>query len=715
MLNETFWHRLEPRQNSGQEERSKSNSVAFASFKRHETSLHYHFAETGEWSALRRGSIMAWQHIQAGADVLGQFAKKKSIDAIAEMIWNSLDAEAETVNVEIESSHLGEDPNSAAHVVSVEVVDNGHGITPDLAHSTFTTLGNSWKKGLNGRSLNNLRPLHGQAGRGRFFAYSIGHLAKWTTVSQPSDSLTRRQIEISGDSDRIDGFEISESVETDSATGTTVKISVEQGRPNNALLSDHAHTELAAIFAPYLLYNDDLRIRFNGLSIDPRPFIVGEPKDMTFEGDAPEMFELLGQPVLTIVDWNDEMTSAPGVVLCTADGASLLELEKTSPPGNIRSTAYLRWNGWATTGADLLMVRAEHPEIVTWAIDTLRIHVSERSAAIQESIIDELKRADAYPYENEISDPVEVAERDMFDLVAVTARGALRSGNRRQISMTTKLMRLALQQRPEELDKILEEVLNLSDEERADLNQLLQHSSLGAIISAASEVTRRLDLIAALRHMMYDPELSEAFREIDQLHPLIRDNAWIFGETWQLTASEKSLRTVLRSVIGDDVVLEDDLEEFLGDAQEGDRRRIDLLLQRTQYGPEDFRHRLVVELKRPSVPLGVDESQQITSYATRLSAHQGAGRSKWTFVLIGSGIKDELKPQLNQLNRKKGHLLNGEDFDVFVTSWGDQLNECENRYRFYYEQLKSSATIDESVLRMRQRYSHLLPGAPIIE
>jgi hypothetical protein len=111
----------------------------------------------------------------------------------------------------------------------------------------------------------------------------------------------------------------------------------------------------------------------------------------------------------------------------------------------------------------------------------------------------------------------------------------------------------------------------------------------------------------------------------------------------------------------------------------------------------------------------VDEAQQITRYATRLSTHQGAGAAKWTFVLIGSGIKDELKPQLNQLNRKKGHLLNGEEFDVFVTTWGDQLNECEDRYRFYYDQLQSSATIDDSVMRMRQRYIHLLPDAPIDE
>jgi hypothetical protein len=630
------------------------------------------------------------------------------------MIWNSLDAEATEVNVTIETSSLDESTDAATHVSSITVEDNGHGITPQVADSAFTVLGNSWKKGLNGRSLNNLRALHGQEGRGRFFAYSLGHLARWRSVSQADGPTHNVLIEISGDSTRIDGFEISEPTESDRPTGTSLKIAVEQGRPLSALLLDSVHSELAAIFAPHLLYNPDLLIRFNGVRIDPRPFIVGEPIDITFEFDAPEAFELAGRPILTLVDWNDDMRTAPGVVLCTAEGASLLELERTAPPGNIRTTAYLRWSGWATTGSDLLLVRTQHPEIINWAIDLLKEHVAARSAAIQESIIEELKQANAYPYADEIDDPLQMAERDVFDLVAVTARSALRGPGRRQLTMTTKLLRVALQERPEELDTILEEALNLTVEERQDLAQLLKHSPLSAIIGAASEVTKRLDLLAGLRHFNYDPDVSPEFREVDQLHPLVKDNTWLFGESWQLTASERTLKTIIRDVVDSDVVLEDDLEAFLAESVEGDRRRIDLLLQRTHFGPGDVKHRLVVELKRPSVKLGINEAQQITGYATRLAEHPGLGTSKWTFILIGSEIKDELKPQLNQPNRDKGEFMRAPEdkFSVFVTTWGELIDDCEDRYRFYRNQLESSASFDVSVMRMRERYSHLLPGPP---
>jgi hypothetical protein len=38
-------------------------------------------------------------------------------------------------------------------------------------------------------------------------------------------------------------------------------------------------------------------------------------------------------------------------------------------------------------------------------------------------------------------------------------------------------------------------------------------------------------------------------REVDQLHPLVRDNVWLFGESWRLSASEAGPTNVLRATI----------------------------------------------------------------------------------------------------------------------------------------------------------------------
>jgi hypothetical protein len=45
---------------------------------------------------------VAWVPIRAGQDHLQQYARQSAIDAVAELIWNGLDAEADTVDVDAE-------------------------------------------------------------------------------------------------------------------------------------------------------------------------------------------------------------------------------------------------------------------------------------------------------------------------------------------------------------------------------------------------------------------------------------------------------------------------------------------------------------------------------------------------------------------------------------------------------------------------------------
>src|SRR5207249_1018716 len=92
--------------------------------------------------------------VNAGHDHLLQFSRRPPIDALTELIWNSLDAEADLVDVEIQTSALGPGDSELEHITEITITDNGHGITPDIATRGFGSLGDSWKKALNGRTLN---------------------------------------------------------------------------------------------------------------------------------------------------------------------------------------------------------------------------------------------------------------------------------------------------------------------------------------------------------------------------------------------------------------------------------------------------------------------------------------------------------------------------------------------------------------------------------
>jgi len=659
---------------------------------------------------------MVWRKIEAGQDHLLQYTKRPPVEALAELVWNALDAEADLVEIEIAIDSLGPASREHSFVTEVRVKDNGHGMTLEVADRAFPKLGDSWKLGLNKRSLHNLRILHGSQGRGRFFAYSIGNRAHWSSIYAKESVF--HGIEISGNADKIDGFQIDDLGEIQAdKTGTEVRINVGQGRPNTALLRDDLHLLIIAKFAPHLLGNPDIQINLNGRPLDVLPLIDGEPIDVPLDIESAELggYE---QPVLTIVDWTDEMKESPGLVLCTADGASLVEVPKTSPPGNIRSTGYARWSGWDAPGvADLHVIPMQHPLVVDSARELLAKHVQERTGAMAATIVAVLREENAYPYPDEASDPVQDAERQIFDLVAVTARTPLSRVSRSQRKMTAQLLQLALQERPESLDLILAEALALSPTERDELADLLKLSTLTSIISAAAEVSKRLDLLMTLRHVIYTPGVASSMREVDQLHPLVKDNVWLFGEGWRLSGSEIGLTNVLRSVVGDDVALEDDLVQQGRQVllPEGKRGRVDLLLQRTVIGPSERQDRLVVELKRPSVKLGDEELTQVRKYARALTSHPGAGPSHWTFWLVGSEVKtgrESIESELNQKNRQHGHIAETEHFDIHVVTWGELLDRAERNLHFYRDRLNYSASQDDAVERVRRRHEELLPVEP---
>ena len=94
--------------------------------------------------------------VQAQEDFVEKLAAARPAQALAELIWNGMDAEARKVTVEADRGPLG--------ISSIRVWDNGHGIAPEEAEALFTSLGGSWKRAAR-QSKHGERILHGEEGR----------------------------------------------------------------------------------------------------------------------------------------------------------------------------------------------------------------------------------------------------------------------------------------------------------------------------------------------------------------------------------------------------------------------------------------------------------------------------------------------------------------------------------------------------------------------
>ncbi|WP_156893776.1 hypothetical protein [Actinokineospora enzanensis] len=439
--------------------------------------------------------------------------------------------------------------------------------------------------------------------------------------------------------------------------------------------------------------------------------IEGEPFDVAL--DQLPAGQLGGHevPKLTIVDWTDRMGRVPALMLCNENGMALVAADRPKANPAVKSTGYLCWSGFVDSPADLALAHVHHHDLLEEATRVYEEHVRERLGATTATVVARIQADGIYPYPTDrVDDPILSVERDMFDLVAVTARGTLTGGNRQQREMNSRLIKLALEERSESLDTVLAATLEMSHEERDQLAYMLRQSSLGHIVGAATEVTQRVDLILALRQAIYGSDMRRRMREVDQLHPLVKDNAWLFGEGWRLSRSEPGLTTVLRDVLRDDVLLEADLIASGGRVLRDNGRvgRLDLVLQRTIHTP-DLQHRLVIELKRPKVALGDKELRQVRSYARALSKNAATGRGKWTFWLVGASISEEIEDEVNQTDREWGHVTKQADYDIYVTQWGRLLDDAAKRLEFYREQLRYDISQEEAVARVRERHSALLP------
>lgn len=120
--------------------------------------------------------------VEVQADFIERQAKSKPVQAVAELIWNALDADATRVDVRLEYGELG--------MTRIVVRDNGHGLPHEDAPKLFARLGGSWKK-QGGRTKTKNRVLHGYEGRGRFKVFALGRVADWRVTYRSEDGELR--------------------------------------------------------------------------------------------------------------------------------------------------------------------------------------------------------------------------------------------------------------------------------------------------------------------------------------------------------------------------------------------------------------------------------------------------------------------------------------------------------------------------------------------
>lgn len=638
---------------------------------------------------------MTRHHLEPRADFVERSIRTSPIKALAELVWNSLDADADEVVVRYERSPLG-------GIDAIEVRDNGLGMTREHAIAGFRSLGGSWKE-VEKQSRKHKRRLHGRQGRGRLLAFSLrGSKVTWETVAAVDDHHEKTIITV--DAEDRDYFDVSDAVVTQSPVGTAVRV---EGITDvvRGIEGEGAWLDLVTEFALYIeQYKPQIVV--DDRELDPAPLQSSRTEYRLEEVDPED------PPILTIVEWTIEVP--PTVYLCDQTGVALDFVRAPRTPGAFHYTAYLRWDRIDEYATDLALVESGHP-VLSPAVDAARQQIVEHFKNLERerrrTVIEEWQKEQVYPYEQPAADRLEEAKRELFDVVAVTAAPAVNAAeDKTSRRLALRLLRQAVEHEPSSVERILQEVIQLGPEQLEEFRHLLERTSLTAIIRASTSITNRLDFLAALRIMVFDPGVKGKVRERSQLHRILENETWVFGEQFSLTASDQTLTTALQqhiSYLGRDELAPE--KEVLD--EEGHRRILDLLLARSvPHGRQEHEH-LVVELKAPEVRLTDNEIGQLIGYARMVARDQRFDRLnvQWDFILVGNAMNEEARERSSQEGKDLGLVWDRDRIRVWVRTWSEVIDAAEYRLQFVKERLGYSPSDELALDYLRRTHAQFVP------
>jgi hypothetical protein len=125
---------------------------------------------------------------------------------------------------------------------------------------------------------------------------------------------------------------------------------------------------------------------------------------------------------------------------------------------------------------------------------------------------------------------------------------------------------------------------------------------------------------------------------------------------------------------------------------------------------------LVVELKRPGVPVGLAEINQISKYAAsiekdgRFAVREGV---VWRYWVISDTLDEMGKWEAEKDQTGRGIIRDTPKSKIYIRTWDQLIEENKAKYQFIQERLNFSANDERAMSYLRSEYSALLDGVAV--
>ena len=599
------------------------------------------------------------------------------LSSIAEYIWNGFDAEATEINIIMQSDDLG-------RISELKIIDNGCGIADPNRFSLFYES----NKQINFGTAKNLSHIHVNNGIGRLTFFTFSSSAQWDTIYEKEGKRYSYSININHK--QLDNYDISEEVETDKKTGTTVFFDDIHTITSNDF-NDDLNIYLYREFSWFLELNSmkNFSIKINDMDLDYKS---------NFISDFTELEHKIGQYLfnLKFIRWSQSLKNEYSRYYCINSKGE--EIDKNTTTLNnkgdhfshsvfVKSEFFDQEHfGWRNI---------QNKQIYNSLIHFINQQLQNRRKIFLKTksdvIIDEFRRNNAFPrFSNNTWDQYRKAELEDFikELYQVEPK-IFSSLNIEQKKVFVHFLNLILDsdERTKLID-VLGEIIKLTSSDLEHLSESLKVTKLTNIIKTVRLIEDRYRAIDQLRNLVFNQDLEA--NERDHIQKFVENHYWIFGEQYHLvTAAEPKFEEALRRYTyllrGEKPIVSIDHPDK--------NKEMDIFMVRQLLNNSSINN-VVVELKHPQKKLGSKELEQVKKYMGVILEQDefNASNVTWEFYLIGNDF-DKSKYIEREIQSAKSHGEKSlvqvvDNYKIYVKKWSEIFTEFDLRHKFLYDKLE---------------------------
>lgn len=613
-------------------------------------------------------------------------------EAVCEYIWNGFEANAKNVTVSVKENEL-------SGIESISIKDDGDGIAFDDLSETFGAFLVSKKNSLSLKA-----KTKANKGKGRFSFGIFSSFAKWETSYKDGDAVRSFSIMLDSANKQNVVCDDEPHLVDNTATGTIVTFNNIHDVTPADISYESFEEYLLSEFAWFLYLFQDRHLFIDGICLDYNKHInTGFSESICINVFKHEF-------KIDLIVWKEKIKEK----FCCYFMNSANVLKGTDTTTFNRNTVGFNHSVFIKSSMfDTMELvcfdSSEQPTLLK--DDEQRLVFKELKQRIQDLIEKKLSIYMSSKADDEINRMIN--ERKTFPTFPDDAYGEIRKKDLirvtkelycaepklfyklKDIQEKSFLGFLSLLLSSEERENVLsivEQIVELTPQQRASFASMLKKTKLKSIIDTIQFVENRYKIIGVLKTLIYD--LTKFTNERDHIQKIIENHYWLFGEQYNLVSADVTMNRALESYIN--ILYGASSPNGSLTPDEDNNRRMDIFMCGARRIEDQFEHPLeeniVVELKAPSINLSIKVLRQIEDYMNyiRKQPEFASIKRRWKFIAVCKQVESDVKAKYKSFEHfgKVGLVEKVDEFEIYALTWDDIFTSFDLKHSFILDKLK---------------------------